>query len=181
VNTWVEIGKVLGPSVVALGGIYGTYRSGRGQNRVSRHHARIEPLYAEMLDSLHQRATEHLEFASALLGQRVLTAAGEQSEWPQVHDSRDLDIKVRLFAHKCVQAIWYEALRDLVDASEPLVLGAGRGEVPDGAKLMKVFSVHRERLANAMRKDLGVPAHRPKTLRARLTPWRRGDPDPADF
>lgn len=180
-NTWVEIGKVLGPSVVALGGIYGTYRSGRGQNRVSRHHARIEPLYADMLDSLHQRATEHLEFAAALVGQRELTAAGEPGEWPQVHDSRDLDIKVRLFAHKHVQAIWYEALGELVGASEPLVLGAERGEVPDGAQLMHVFSVHRERLANAMRKDLGVPAHRPKTLREGLMSWRHGEPDPIDF
>jgi hypothetical protein len=103
VSTLVELGKVLGPSFVALGSIYFTYRSGASQSRIGRHHSRIETLYMEMLDHM-------LEVNRTFLG---VPSDARDEVVKNRKDPLRLDARVQLFAHELVQRVWFDAMDEI--------------------------------------------------------------------
>ncbi|GAA3138563.1 hypothetical protein GCM10010530_68410 [Kribbella aluminosa] len=147
----VGVIKEAGPYVVALVGMGAGYFGGRGTGRESRHHARVEALYQDMLDDLTYRSQVVHETIGV-----VVWGAQPVSEVPPVNHSR-----IQLYASPVVWDSW----TDVENVLEELRL-AGRQEEHQ-LRLLSAFSNAKQRLLGAMRTDLGVPKG--------TVIWRAGD------
>ncbi|MFF0268508.1 hypothetical protein [Kribbella sp. NPDC004536] len=99
--TLVEVVKEAGPYVVALAGMGAGYFGGRSTGRESRHHARVEALYQDMLDDLAYRSRVVFDAAGIV----VYGAEAAGPEVAPVSQSR-----VRLYASPSVSDGWNDAL-----------------------------------------------------------------------
>ncbi|WP_433015652.1 hypothetical protein [Kribbella sp. CA-294648] len=133
-----------GPYVVALVGMAAGYFGGRGTGRESRHHARVEALYQDMLDEYAYRSRRIHD----AVGIEVFGAGPPGPEVPPVSDSR-----IRLYASPSVSEAWGDALFFLhvLDLE-------GKDSLGDRAT-QAMFKCHtaEHTLLAAMRGDLGVP------------------------
>ena len=116
------------------------YLGGLRSSREGRHHARVEQLYLDMLDSLESELTQML--------------TGEGEAWGS--NPHRLDNRVRLFAPKSVRQVWREALARNAAAQEAWMMARHHGEVQDGGPLSHAYDTSLDHLAHAMAADLGV-------------------------
>jgi hypothetical protein len=120
-----------GPYVVALVGMAAGYFGGRGTGRESRHHARVEALYQDMLDDLaYQSRRVHDAVGVEILGQ-----GPPGPEVLPVSDSR-----IRLYASPSVSEAWGDALFTL-----HILSAEGKGGLGDRAtqELFKSYAAEK--------------------------------------
>ncbi|MFK4086959.1 hypothetical protein ACI2LF_22815 [Kribbella sp. NPDC020789] len=133
-----------GPYVVALAGMAAGYFGGRRTGRESRHHARVEALYQDMLDDLSCQSRR----VHRVLGVDEFGVGPPGPEVQPVSESR-----VRLSASPPVSEAWGGALFAL-HALELL----GDDDSGDRATdLLFRYRTAEDAMLAAMRDDLGVP------------------------
>jgi hypothetical protein len=144
VSSVVSVIKEAGPYVVALAGMAAGYFGGRRTGRESRHHARVEALYQDMLDD-HAYQSRRVHDA---VGVEIFGQGPPGPEVLPVSDSR-----IRLYASPSVSEAWGDALFTL-----QVLSAEGKDGLGDRAtqELFKSYAAEKALLA-AMRDDLGVP------------------------
>ncbi|MFC6156981.1 hypothetical protein [Kribbella jiaozuonensis] len=165
--TVVQVIEETGPYVVALAGMAAGYFGGRNTGRESRHHARVEALYQDMLEDLACQSRKALDAA----GIEVFGAGPPGPEVPSVSRSR-----VQLYASPAVSAAWDDAWFYLS------VLDLERKAGDQDRVIQATFKWHAAERAvlSAMRDDLGVPKgsllegvrHRVRASRKAFARWR---------
>jgi hypothetical protein len=153
----VDLVREAGPYVLGLAGIYATYRSGVRHGREARHHARVEKLYIEMLESLDDQ-----------LDSIVGVAPAGDAQAPH-----KLTPQIWLYAPRNVQVVWEEALGETKRAVRTWAMAKERGEQPSKREMMEAYNRSKWLLARAMSADLGVPTHNARAFRAIYSRVRR--------
>lgn len=151
-----EFVKDAGPSLVALAGLGVAYANSRQPGREARHHARVETLYQDMLDTLQDRYNQAME----------RSGIGEIGSLP-VRDPSTYQVtraRIRLYASGSVTEAWDRAHHQL------LALELDHQEGRMKATMLQLGAVEAMigDLAELMRRDLGVPD---VPLRTRI--WER--------
>jgi len=154
--------KDAGSTLVALAGLGVAYVNSRQPAREARHHARVETLYQDMLDTLQHRLNVLMEQAGI----------DEIGSLP-VRDPKSYQVtraRIRLYASGPVTESWDKAHLQL----KALELGQSKDQLK--VTMLNVMAVESAigELAELMRRDLGVPDVRLRTriwLRARRAYW----------
>lgn len=138
--------KDVGPFAVALGSLYVAYANSRQLGREARHHARVETLYQDMLDTLQRRFDEI----------RKRAGIREVNALPVRDPSTDHLVtraRIRLYASGPITASWDEVHSQLTSLE--------MGQTDDQLKVTMLHLLAVEssvgELAELMRRDLGVP------------------------
>jgi hypothetical protein len=140
-----EFIKDVGGTLVALAGLGVAYANSRQPGREARHHARVETLYQDMLDTLQHRLNVLMEQAGI----------GEIGSLP-VRDPNSYQVtraRIRLYASGPVTESWDKVHLQL----KALELGQPEGQLKITMLHLNATEAMIGELAELMRRDLGVP------------------------
>jgi hypothetical protein len=152
--------KDTGSTLVALAGLGVAYVNSRQPGREARHHARVETLYQDMLDTLQHRLNVVMKQAG--IGE-IGSLPMRDPEAYQVTRAR-----IRLYASGPVTESWDKVHLQLT----ALELGQAQSQLKLTMLHMNSVEAAIGELAELMRRDLGVPD---MPLRTRTWSWvRRG-------
>ncbi|WP_432891676.1 hypothetical protein ACQPYH_15255 [Kribbella sp. CA-245084] len=140
-----EFVKDVGPIAIGLGGLFVAYANSRQPGREARHHARVETLYQDMLDTLQHRFNEVRERAG--LGEAYALPARDPSTY-QVTRAR-----IRLYASGPITASWDKVHSQLTTVE----IDQAEGQLEVTMLHLHAIESRIAELAELMRRDLGVP------------------------
>ncbi|QNE20187.1 hypothetical protein F1D05_22595 [Kribbella qitaiheensis] len=145
--------------------MYATYRSGSRQDRNSRHNARVETLYLEMLNAYNFQLRAYYSYLTS----------GEVRAIEGISPAGLAD-RVELFAHPQVQTAWNSALDRLGERADAASDMPEANESLHRSDLWLIYKECLESLTMEMRTDLGIPQHRARRQRlkrqARREEWK---------